>query len=372
MLVTDARYVPAAPERPRRGMGGWIALWVAGEAVAVEALGPKAPRPEELEALIGLGLVEDDRVTLRPRVRVLPWSDVVIASPPAEAFDISALNLAASLSAKDRTLWDVGCGAGLIAVTAARAGARVFASDVDGELVEWVRLNAALNGVDVEAAAGDLFAAGGDCVCDVVAFNAPLLRAPLADAGDGPRYTSTPEGERLALRFLDGARAQGRIWLHAQLTPAVAAALDGWAARAAVTSVVFAHAPDGTPHALTEIRVDGAPASRRVQVPLSAACPHLSRAIFDALVDNLGGSRALRDDVTLLPAPWLELRTRERFADGGGRRALGTTFGGVAVDDEDVALLDRLRGEPLSALGLTSLARERLCVMIDRGHVILR
>ncbi|MGZ3443799.1 MAG: hypothetical protein ACXVDD_29970, partial [Polyangia bacterium] len=157
-----------------------------------------------------------------------------------------------------------------------------------------------------------------------------------------------------------------RILLHAQLTPAVEAALDEHAARAAVGSVIFAHAPDGTPHALTEIRVAAAPSRRRALVPLSPACPHLQRAIFDALA----APRALDDGATPLPAPWLELRTRERF--DGGRRPLGVTFGGVAVDADDVALLDRLRGEPLGALGLTSTARERLCVMIDRGHVILR
>jgi len=367
MLVTDARYLLARADRPRRGIGGWIAAWVAGEAVPLAALAPLLPSSDELEALIALGLAEDDRATLRPRVRVLPWHDVMIASPPADAFDVSALNVAASLPPAE-TCWDVGCGAGLVGIVAARAGARVFASDLDAELVEWVRLNAALNGVELECAAGDLFAAAPDRVCDVVAFNAPLLRAPLADAGDGPRYASTPEGERLALRFLDGARARERILLHAQLTPAVAAALDAWAARAAVTTVVFAHAPDGTPHALSEIRVGAAPGLRRVQVPLSAACPHLGREIFDALAP--ADARAIADDATPLPAPWLELRTSERF--DGGRRALGTTFGGVAVDAEDVALLDRLRGEPLRALGLTSPARERLCVMVDRGQVILR
>ncbi|HEX9101612.1 MAG TPA: hypothetical protein VF997_05375, partial [Polyangia bacterium] len=61
----------------------------------------------------------------------------------------------------------------------------------------------------------------------------------------------------------------------------------------------------------------------------------------------------------------------ERF-DGGGRRALAATFGGAPVDDEDVALLARLDGAPLGALALSASARERLCVMIERGHVIVR
>ncbi len=364
MLVTDAKYVPAPTARARRGLGAWIALWVAGEPVARADFGPSAASADELAALVALGFVDDDGGRLVPRVRVLPWHGLVVASTPGETFDVSALNVAASLPPAD-SVWDVGCGAGLLSLVAARGGARVLGSDVDGELVEWARLNAALNGVAAEFAVGDLCAADAR-IFDVVAFNAPLLRAPLAVADDGPRYTSTPEGEALALRFLDGVRAGARVLLHAQLTPAVAAALDAWAARAAVASVVFAHAPDGTPHALTEIRLDAAPARRSIYVPLSPACPHLSRAIFEALA----ASRALADDVTPLPAPWLELRTRERF--DGGRRGLGVTFGGAAVAAEELALLDRLRGEPLGKLALSSLARERLCVMIDRGHVILR
>ncbi|MDB4967444.1 MAG: hypothetical protein JWN44_3133, partial [Myxococcales bacterium] len=107
------------------------------------------------------------------------------------------------------------------------------------------------------------------------------------------------------------------------------------------------------------------PGRRRATVPLSPACPHLRRAILDALA----APRTVDDSTTPVPAPWLELRTRERY--DGGRRPLGTTFGGVAVDGDDLAILDRLRGEPLGALGLSSTARERLCAMIERGLVIL-
>ena len=89
----------------------------------------------------------------------------------------------------------------------------------------------------------------------------------------------------------------------------------------------------GTLHALTEIRLGAAPSHRRVEVPLSAGCPHLERAIFDALAAPL----ALTDDATPLPAPWLELVTRERF-DAGGGCASAVGFGGVAIDAEALAL----------------------------------
>jgi SAM-dependent methyltransferase len=365
-LLTDTRYVRPSPEAPRRGLGGWIALWIAGEAVDAASLQP-APTAAERAALVALGLADDDGATLTPRTRILPWQGALVASPAAEAFDVSALNLAASLPSA-ASLWDVGCGAGLLSMVAARAGARVRGSDVDAALVGWASLNAGLNGVEIELVVADLLDGGGDRLFDVVVFNAPLVRAPLAVAGedDAPRYSASPEGERLALRFLDGARARDRILVHAQLTPAIEDALVAHAARAAVTSVVFAHAPDGTPHALTEIRVAAAPSWRRVLVPLSPACPHLSRPIFDALARP----RTLAGDVTPMVAPWLELRTRERF--DGGRRALGVRFGGIAVDADDVALLDRLRGQPLDALGLSADARARLEVLVERGHVILR
>jgi len=363
MLPTDARYLLAPVGRPRRGLGAFIALFVAGETLPADAL---ALAGDERAALAALGFVDDAGATLRPRVRVLPWRELLVASPPEEAFDVSALNVAASLP-RVPSLWDVGCGAGLLALAAARGGAKVLASDVDDELVEWARRNAACNELDVECVAGDLLAPGGDRTFDAVVFNAPLVRAPLAvAAGEAPRYSASPEGDALALRFLDGVRARDTIMLHAQLTPAIDAALDEWATRAAVLSVVFAHATDGTPHALTEIRVAAPPSRRRALVPLSAACPHLERAIFDALL----APRALAGDATPLVAPWLELRTRERF--DGCRRALGVTFGGVSVDDADVALLDRLRGQTVAGLGLTASEHERIFVMIERGHVIVR
>jgi protein-L-isoaspartate O-methyltransferase len=370
-LVTDARFVRRPPARPRRGLGAWIALLVAGEPLPRASFLP-APSDDELAAWSALGLVAVVDGLVQPRATVLPWRGLLVASPPAEAFDVSALNVAASLPAAC-SLWDVGCGAGLLALAAARAGARVFASDVDDELVTWARLNAALNGLPLELALGDLLAAApAGARFHTLVFNAPLLRAPLATADEAPRYTSSPRGEALALELLDGAPARldddGRILLHAQLTHEVSVALDRWAERSAVTCVRFAEAPDGTPHALTEIRVAAAPGRRDVRVPLSPACLHLSRAIFDALA----GSRELAPEVTPLPAPWLELRTSEQFPDGGQRRTLRLTFGGVALAAEELALLDRLRGGSLASLQLAGADRERLESLVARGLVILR
>jgi hypothetical protein len=80
-LVTDVGWAGAAPDAARRGLGGWIALLAAGEAVEAAGLRP-APTAEERAALVALGIVDDDGATLAPRATVLPWRGLVVASPP--------------------------------------------------------------------------------------------------------------------------------------------------------------------------------------------------------------------------------------------------------------------------------------------------
>src|SRR5258706_7620012 len=57
-LVSDVRHLPAPPRASRRGLGGWIALLVAGEAVEARALG--VLDEGELAALEAVGLVARD------------------------------------------------------------------------------------------------------------------------------------------------------------------------------------------------------------------------------------------------------------------------------------------------------------------------
>jgi SAM-dependent methyltransferase len=54
-----------------------------------------------------------------------------------------------------QVLLDVGCGTGVVAVTAARAGASVRALDLSPVLLEQARRNAALAGVDIDFTEGD-------------------------------------------------------------------------------------------------------------------------------------------------------------------------------------------------------------------------
>jgi SAM-dependent methyltransferase len=364
-VVSDVRYAPAPPpdERPRKHLGAWFALLVAGESLPA-SLFP----PADLTDLTEAGLLEqitgdgsrlfgcdpgppaqaeqpNNRdpspvapvALLRATVALLPVAGVLVAGDRFDAIgedavtalDLSAVNVAHCLPERldGRRVLDVGCGAGLLSLVAARRGARVVGGDVHREALAHARRNAALAGLDISFVESDLFAnVSGDF--DLIVFNAPLMRAPLAQSGDAPsRYVQSSRGEELALAFLAGARAP-EILLHAQLTPAIDAALR--ARDAAVVQIIFARAPDGTPHALTSIRAGEPPGVRRIEVPLSRFCPHLSRPIVDALHRNIGE--------TWRAAPWLELRDTRRL-DTQPSRALA--FGAHPIDADDLALLER-------------------------------
>src|SRR4051812_31783740 len=58
--------------------------------------------------------------------------------------------------ARDGAVLDVGCGTGVVAVTAARAGARVKGLDLTPELLERARENASIARVDIEFREGDV------------------------------------------------------------------------------------------------------------------------------------------------------------------------------------------------------------------------
>jgi methylase of polypeptide subunit release factors len=360
-LVTDARYVTPGADRPRRGLGGFIALFVAGEAVPSEGLG-------DVGALVEAGWLERDGDRLRACVRLLPIGPLLVASdaqPSEEAVgapDLSALNLAGCLPARVQgAALDVGCGAGLIALLLGRAGAQVIGSDIDERALAFARLNGEVNAIPARFVAGDLFGAERGPF-SLITFNAPLLRAPLAvDAGAAPRYLTSPRGEALALEFVRGLADRlapgGEALLHAQLTPALDEALASL--DRATVSLLFAEAPDGTPHALTSIRPGRG--RRVVRTPLSPLLLHLRRELLDAY----HAPTALAPDVTPVAAPWLLLREDRQL--GGGWRE--TRFGAAPIDDADRALLESLDGKTLADLKVDE---ARLRELIDRGLVILR
>jgi len=78
---------------------------------------------------------------------------------------------AAYVRAGERVI-DIGTGSGVIAIAAAKVGARVVATDIDPRAVAAAERNAALNGVSIETSVGELFG-GATGAFDVILANLP-------------------------------------------------------------------------------------------------------------------------------------------------------------------------------------------------------
>ena len=81
-----------------------------------------------------------------------------------------------------RLVADVGCGSGLLALTAARGGAHVLALDINPAAVATTQQNAARNGLLVEAAESDLLDAAAGRSVDLIVVNPPYFAADPTDA----------------------------------------------------------------------------------------------------------------------------------------------------------------------------------------------
>ena len=90
-----------------------------------------------------------------------------------------------SVSSGQRVL-EIGAGLGLSAVLAARAGARVVATDILPQAVEAIRTNAALNGVTVDARAGDCYVPVAGERFGLIATNPPQMPTPPGRERDDP------------------------------------------------------------------------------------------------------------------------------------------------------------------------------------------
>ena len=88
------------------------------------------------------------------------------------------------------TVLDLGSGAGAAGVAAAKRGCQVTAVDINPSAVRCTRINALLNGVEIDVRQGDLFAPVQNERFDVVLFNPPYYRgvpqSPLDHAWRSP------------------------------------------------------------------------------------------------------------------------------------------------------------------------------------------
>jgi release factor glutamine methyltransferase len=114
-----------------------------------------------------------------------------------------------SVHAGERVL-EIGAGLGLAAVLAARAGARVVATDIMPAAVETIRTNAALNGVVIDARLGDCYEPVPAERFDLICTNPPQMPTPpgrerrdAAAAADNGGV----DGWEILDRVIDGAPA---------------------------------------------------------------------------------------------------------------------------------------------------------------------
>jgi release factor glutamine methyltransferase len=117
----------------------------------------------------------------------------------------------------DRVL-EIGAGLGLAAVLAARAGASVVATDIVPEAVETIRVNAALNGVPIDARLGDCYAPVAGERFDLVCSNPPQMPTPpervrpdAAAAADNGGSDGWEIIDRVIAGAPDHLRAGGRL-----------------------------------------------------------------------------------------------------------------------------------------------------------------
>ena len=140
------------------------------------------------------------------------WRDCLFrvpdgVQPPKAGSRFFCQNL--NVRAGERVL-ELGAGLGLAAVFAAKAGAVVVATDVVPSAVAAVRVNAALNGVDVDARVGDCYAPVMGERFDLVCSNPPQMPTPPgAEREDAQAAADNggPDGWALLDRIIVGAAA---------------------------------------------------------------------------------------------------------------------------------------------------------------------
>ena len=168
-----------------------ITLFLLCEPVPVDdlaaALDPLAP-----ESLVRLGLVERRGSLVAPRVRLVPFGDLVLACDrSSEGSQEAAPDYVAGVHAPSITLaklavrrrveatLDLGTGLGVQALIAARHSTRVTAIDLNARALHFARFNALLNGVsNIEFREGSYFEPVAGKRFDLVLSNPPYVISP--------------------------------------------------------------------------------------------------------------------------------------------------------------------------------------------------
>lgn len=141
-------------------------------------------------------------------MRVDPLIDIDIGEDVYNPSDDSYLLLKTVEIQPGQSMLDVGTGTGLIAIHAAKLGAKVTATDINPHALELARRNSAKNGVRVSVVRSDMFnEVTGEF--DVIAFNPPYLPGEASSTSWIERSWSGGEkGSEISVKFL------GDAWRH--------------------------------------------------------------------------------------------------------------------------------------------------------------
>lgn len=141
------------------------------------------------------------------------WQDLFVGKHPDvyEPSDDTFLlaEVVSETVEKGQPFLEVGCGTGLVSMAAARAGARVVATDRNPHAVRLTRDNGRENGLALDVVLTDLLA--GLCgTFAVVAFNPPYLPTAPDEHVEGPldwAFDGGPDGNVVALQFANQVAA---------------------------------------------------------------------------------------------------------------------------------------------------------------------
>ena len=208
--------------RDRSALSTLVRLWLL-QAV-VPARDVEAALPGLVDTLCVAGLLERSVGEVRARVDVRPYADDTrgwwVVSDLTPGLDGTALKVGtdhvlgissasstlAQLTVRepvDRAL-DLGTGCGVQALHLAEHARHVVATDVNQRALRMTRLNAALNGVQVEDRAGSLYEPVAGEQFDLIVTNPPFVVSP----GTGERLVyrdSGLPGDEMVRRVVSGA-----------------------------------------------------------------------------------------------------------------------------------------------------------------------
>jgi len=190
-LIVDARILRRPPGRELVGA-------IAGRALAL------------LYRLTGKSRYDDFRLEHVGGMPMLVTPSVFNPKVPRTGAFLAAQLDASRVSAATRVL-DLGTGAGIGALFAARHARRVVATDINPEAVRCAALNALLNHLEhrIEVRHGDLFAPVSGERFDLVLFNPPFLIGTPRDDRDRA-WRSLDVAERFAAGLAQHLTADGR------------------------------------------------------------------------------------------------------------------------------------------------------------------